>query len=345
MRKIWPWIDGTIYSFIPFSLLILFNILIIQNLLKASKNIENLKLNSMSTLHGTKTKLSTTICRDSEILIKGFNNKKPRKTKLNLGPLSTYFFKSKQQLNSKASEPRELYEKNVKPKIFKFKRVPTLEAQFSLKSQQLPINNMCDPHENKVFNLKSIDSKSRPSQVRISTVASSNGNHTANSASSFNRKLTIMLITVSITFCVTSMPIVALQTIEQVVGIEQSHSLIIIKGFFLVLQYLNHSINFFLYAITGKTFRREFLSLFASYKQKFTKKSSMFSNGEQLSNVKSKRYSTYTQQSLNGCNINNSYNNKYSRNSRYLKTNDTDDIKKISRIELLENKKTRISVI
>ena len=342
MRKIWPWIDGTIYSFIPFSLLILFNILIIQNLLKASKNIENLKLNSMSTLHGTKTKLSTTICRDSEILIKGFNNKKSRKTMFNLRPLSNFLFKSKQQSNSKSSESCE---KNSKPKIFKFKKVLTLETQFSLKSQQVPINNMCDLHENKVFNLKSMDSKSRPSQVRISTVASSNGNHTANSASSFNRKLTIMLITVSITFCVTSMPIVALQTIEQVVGIEQSPSLIIIKGFFLVLQYLNHSINFFLYAITGKTFRREFLSLFASYKQKFNKKSSMFSNGEPLSNVRSKRYSTYTQQSLNGCNINNSYNNKYSRNSRYLKANDTDDNKKISMIELLEIKKTRISVI
>lgn len=85
--------------------------------------------------------------------------------------------------------------------------------------------------------------------------------------SNFNRKLTIMLITVSITFCVTSMPIVTLQSIEQAGIIESStKSISVLRGFFLVLQYLNHSINFFLYAITGKMFRREFIALFLSWK-------------------------------------------------------------------------------
>ena len=45
MNNIWPWIDASIYSFIPLTLLIIFNILIIYNLLKASKNIKMLNGN------------------------------------------------------------------------------------------------------------------------------------------------------------------------------------------------------------------------------------------------------------------------------------------------------------
>lgn len=80
--------------------------------------------------------------------------------------------------------------------------------------------------------------------------------------SSTNRRLTIMLLVVSTTFLITSTPIVTLQTVELVGGLTASPTLSIIKGVFLSLQYLNHSINFFLYAVTGKTFRREFLAMF-----------------------------------------------------------------------------------
>lgn len=80
--------------------------------------------------------------------------------------------------------------------------------------------------------------------------------------SSTNRRLTIMLLVVSTTFLITSTPIVTLQTVELVGGLNNSNLLNIIKGIFLSLQYLNHSINFFLYAVTGKTFRREFLAMF-----------------------------------------------------------------------------------
>lgn len=42
MNKIWPWIDASLYSFIPLFLLILFNILIISSLVRASQNIDKL---------------------------------------------------------------------------------------------------------------------------------------------------------------------------------------------------------------------------------------------------------------------------------------------------------------
>jgi hypothetical protein len=69
-----------------------------------------------------------------------------------------------------------------------------------------------------------------------------------------------MLLVVSITFFVTSVPIVTLQTLER--NYQQISNLVVLKGIFLALQYLNHSINFFLYAVTGKTFRKEFFALF-----------------------------------------------------------------------------------
>ena len=72
-----------------------------------------------------------------------------------------------------------------------------------------------------------------------------------------------MLLVVSITFFITSVPIVTLQTIERTFKSNYSlNHFNILKGIFLALQYLNHSINFFLYAVTGKTFRREFFALF-----------------------------------------------------------------------------------
>lgn len=42
MNKIWPWIDASIYSFVPLFLLIFFNILIIWSLVRASRNINKL---------------------------------------------------------------------------------------------------------------------------------------------------------------------------------------------------------------------------------------------------------------------------------------------------------------
>jgi hypothetical protein len=42
MLKVWPWIDASVYSFVPLLLLILFNMLIIGSLVRASKNIDKL---------------------------------------------------------------------------------------------------------------------------------------------------------------------------------------------------------------------------------------------------------------------------------------------------------------
>jgi hypothetical protein len=59
MHKIWPWIDASVYSFIPLTLLIIFNILIISNLLKASK--------SMKKFHGNNDRRPTTSAANASI--------------------------------------------------------------------------------------------------------------------------------------------------------------------------------------------------------------------------------------------------------------------------------------
>lgn len=86
-----------------------------------------------------------------------------------------------------------------------------------------------------------------------------------------------MLLVVSTTFLITSTPIVTLQTVELTSSdrFGEPPTLKIIKGIFLSLQYLNHSINFFLYAVTGKTFRREFFGMF----RPFFKKKDLHSTG------------------------------------------------------------------
>lgn len=179
MNKVWPWIDASLYSFVPLILLILFNILIISSLVRASQNIDKL------------------------------TNRNPNQTKSNNA--STY---SHHNLNT---NNHHVY----------------MPAQYGNHHQQQ--NGMNGQQQQ----------QQQTPQV-----------------SSTNRRLTIMLLVVSTTFLITSTPIVTLQTVELVGGLNNSNLLNIIKGIFLSLQYLNHSINFFLYAVTGKTFRREFLAMF-----------------------------------------------------------------------------------
>ena len=98
-----------------------------------------------------------------------------------------------------------------------------------------------------------------------------------------------MLLVVSITFFITSVPIVTLQTIER--NYQQISNLVVLKGIFLALQYLNHSINFFLYAVTGKTFRKEFLALFVCVK--------VNNNRNDFSSVRVNKNKIFKQKELN----------------------------------------------
>ena len=77
------------------------------------------------------------------------------------------------------------------------------------------------------------------------------------------RRVTLMLLSVSIAFCVFSAPMSLMQIIQSIS--KPGHNeipLAIGKAVAELCQYINHSCNFFLYALTGRIFRREFLRLF-----------------------------------------------------------------------------------
>ncbi|CAF2771840.1 unnamed protein product [Rotaria sp. Silwood2] len=84
-------------------------------------------------------------------------------------------------------------------------------------------------------------------------------------STSMSRKLTTMLLAVTVFFLLTSFPMVCLQIYTNIH--QQNNNLftqLYLKPLCETLQYSNHCINFFLYAITGKAFRHELKRLFHS---------------------------------------------------------------------------------
>jgi hypothetical protein len=77
------------------------------------------------------------------------------------------------------------------------------------------------------------------------------------------RRVTFMLLSVSIAFCVFSAPMSLMQIVQSIAkpGYHET-PLAIGKAIAELCQYVNHSCNFFLYALTGRIFRREFVRLF-----------------------------------------------------------------------------------
>jgi hypothetical protein len=221
VEKIWPWIDASVYSVVPFSLLIVFNILIVHNLIKATKKIDkinksNLKSQKNRSRDEKKSKTSCVHCCQKRRFLAIFLNKHSASQK-----------KRYETMSDRKNLP------NAKVKLY--------QSSDSIKSSKA--NYIVNPNKEK----------------RAGHLNSGNGQ---SSSTNSNRRLTIMLLVISITFITTSLPIVTLQNVEQHFKLNSSHELNMLRGVFLVLQYLNHSMNFFLYAVTGKSFRKEFYSLF-----------------------------------------------------------------------------------
>ncbi|UJR27502.1 hypothetical protein I4U23_008786 [Adineta vaga] len=87
--------------------------------------------------------------------------------------------------------------------------------------------------------------------------------NTLTSNTRVGRRVTFMLLSVSIAFCVFSAPMSLMQIVQSITkpGYHET-PLAIGKAIAELCQYINHSCNFFLYALTGRVFRREFVRLF-----------------------------------------------------------------------------------
>jgi hypothetical protein len=115
------------------------------------------------------------------------------------------------------------------------------------------------------------------------------GHNTQSNSSSNNRRLTIMLLVVSMTFCILSTPLVLLQILEKA---NIGSRYVAFYSICLLLQYFNHSINFFLYVISGKLFRREFIALLCDsifcFKRKIISQNEKSTFSESLHNSRPK---------------------------------------------------------
>lgn len=80
--------------------------------------------------------------------------------------------------------------------------------------------------------------------------------HQTQTYNGINKRLTFMLFIINISFCLFSMPIALCQIIYDA-NTHNTPKFNLLKAIAELLQYLNHGSNFFLYILSGKTFRKE----------------------------------------------------------------------------------------
>jgi hypothetical protein len=226
-QNYWAFIDASIYSFLPLTLLSIFNILIVIFLIKAARVRSKLKSHE--------------------------------RTLTNSAYVS--------------------YKKTTTTKV----------AKNSLKQQ-----NKIEMSDGTNFSTSVKMSKNRISNVNTNQI-----DKVAENTKNVNKRLTVMMLLINISFCLMSMPIVISQIKYQLDykdneaklkglsylqeetsefysefehDIENYYEIFdFFKSIAEILQYLNHSINFFLYCLSGKTFRKEtknFLSKLCCFKKK-----------------------------------------------------------------------------
>jgi hypothetical protein len=245
--RYWIFIDATIYSFLPFTLLTIFNISIVRFLVKAANESSKLKL-YQKPLIGSYVQFNKKSSVNS-------NNSK-----------------------TKSSYNAEYYEKQI-----------AKHPVVTVKSSDIDKLN----YMKKKYVVVDYNRFNTANTVRIYRP---NRNLKQN-YKGINKRLTIMLFLINVSFCVLSMPMVILQIIiyynmsntesseispnnttseiittsggfENVIEIKDGRSgcINLLVAIAEMLQYLNHSTNFFLYSFSGKTFRNEAKSCLFYYK-------------------------------------------------------------------------------
>lgn len=122
------------------------------------------------------------------------------------------------------------------------------------------LQNLRQLHHYRQYSLSSaVSLPGRSSSIPIHSTTTSTSVHNTR----VGRRVTLMLLSVSIAFCIFSAPMSLMQIIQSIS--KPGHNeipLAIGKAVAELCQYINHSCNFFLYALTGRIFRREFMRLF-----------------------------------------------------------------------------------
>lgn len=134
-----------------------------------------------------------------------------------------------------------------------------IQRVFQAESISAQLRNLRELHRYQKHSLSSNSSATGGSSLLM---VNSSQSTTLNNAR-VGRRITFMLLSVSIAFCVFSAPMSLMQIVQSVSDPQHNQTpLAIGKAIAEICQYINHSCNFFLYALTGRIFRREFVRFF-----------------------------------------------------------------------------------
>ncbi|CAF1241896.1 unnamed protein product [Adineta steineri] len=134
-----------------------------------------------------------------------------------------------------------------------------IQRVFHAEGISAQLQNLRQLHHYRQYSLAST-----PSLTGRSSSLAINPMHTNSTSNTrVGRRVTFMLLSVSIAFCIFSAPMSLMQIVQSISkpGVNEI-PLAIGKAIAELCQYINHSCNFFLYALTGRVFRREFVRLF-----------------------------------------------------------------------------------
>ena len=223
----WVYIDATIYSFLPFSLISIFNTLIDRRLVREKKDSLKLQQYELPVINKNRTA----------------SNYSANNNQLESRMPATVIFYGNQWVNVLEHNCTEA----VRPSGFQ--KTSNIERFYSESSKGFE-----DPI--------SINKKL---SIQIQSKRKSN-------AKEANLYLKLVFFIISICFCVFTMPIVILKIFNQVNvnknnqnNFHNSNTFELLRAIFEILKYLNHGLSFFLYCISGKTYRDETKALFNYY--------------------------------------------------------------------------------
>ena len=262
---VWPYIQASVYSFVPLIVLIILNILIFRSIIKAEIG----RLTMIEAQNSSEIKNNAI----------NFNERlKERKT--------LYNFLLASEINNS----------EIKPRLNARVRFYSTAEGVNVQNVELLMKTTCRPDLN-VTSSKQIGDDQLSTSKNISTIefikrksitvrASLALYNNYKNVKSTKKRLTLTMFLVNFSFCLMSMPIVILEiyyynrkkkfinyvstSISKYEDFETNYKdFDSLKAIAELLQNLNHSMNFFLYCISGKTFRNEAFVCFLTFKAHF----------------------------------------------------------------------------
>jgi hypothetical protein len=276
----WLFIDATIYSFLPFILLTIFNVSIIRYLLKAANDRlflkqqydkNGLSIYSNHHFNGSMKKNSGFKCSSNRST---FIKSSKQRSGLYLNTIASKNVDKEANacmlLDSNLNNGKANGDINMRSystlntslhHMNDFKRSSMVTEVTRLESPK----HSFDLNKSKLKKQQTQNSSPPSNEYELKVERSGTNHmppaHIYYNKKSFNTRITFMLIALNVTFCILSMPMVIIQIVYYMFLSIPDEDLLkkvdSLKAVAEILQYLNHSTNFFLYSLSGKTFRNE----------------------------------------------------------------------------------------